>query len=154
MIDIGKYDISKLRDEFLNASPFNYIIIDNFLNDALAKDIETEIRQIPSENWFDKESGFGHINNQVDCETQSKKVALNIRKQIPNKTNDVIDLFSSPYIIKFIEDITGISELQSDPYLLGGGIHKTTTNGHLSVHCDFNIQPQTQNIEELMHYFI
>jgi len=144
MANIKKYDISKLKDEFLNATPFNYIVIDNFLDDSLAKDIEIEIRKISPENWFDKESGFGHINNQVDCETQSKKVALNIRKQIPEKTNNVIDLFSSPDIIKFIEDITGISELQPDPYLLGGGIHKTTTNGHLSVHCDFNIHPQTQ----------
>jgi len=143
MVDINKYDISKLKEEFLTAAPFNYIIIDNFLDGFLAKDIELEIRTIPPEDWFDKETGFGHINNQGDCETQSKKIALNIRKQIPEKTNNVIDLFSSQKIIKFIEDITDISGLQSDPYLLGGGIHKTTKNGHLSVHCDFNIHPQT-----------
>jgi Rps23 Pro-64 3,4-dihydroxylase Tpa1-like proline 4-hydroxylase len=144
MINLEKYDIKVLRNQFLTASPFNYIVIDNFLDETLAKDIETEIRNMPNEDWFDKETEFGHINNQTDCDTQSKKIALNIRKQIPQKTNNVIDIFSSSEIIKFIEDVTDIPELQADPYLLGGGIHKTTTNGHLSIHCDFNIHPQTK----------
>ena len=141
---IEKYNTNELREQFFNSKPFHYIVLDNFLESSLAKEIETEIRNIPPEDWFDKETEFGHINQQGDCSTQSKKIALNIRKQIPDKTNYVIDLFSSPKMIQFIEDITGITGLQSDPYLLGGGIHKTTTNGHLSIHCDFNIHPQTQ----------
>ena len=143
MVDIEKYDVPKLRESFLNASPFNYIIIDNFLDPLLIKEIESEIRNIPPNDWFDKETSFKNINNESDCATQSRKVALNIRKQIPEKTNKVIDIFSSENVIKFIEDITDIYDLEFDPYLLGGGIHKTTKNGHLSIHCDFNIHPQT-----------
>ena len=144
MTNIDTFDIAQLRHRFLTSEPFNYVVIDNFLNFQLARDIEMEIRNLPQEDWFDKDSEFRHINVQGDCETHSKKIALNIRKQIPEKTNGVIDLFASPTIIKFIEDITEITGLQSDPYLLGGGIHKTSENGHLSVHCDFNIHPQTQ----------
>lgn len=144
MDNLDKLNINELRQQFLNAKPFNFIIIDNFLDILLSKEIELELRTLPYDEWFDKETEFSHINNQPDCETQSKKVSLNIRKQIPNKTNTIIDLFSSQRIIKFIEDITDITDLQTDPFLLGGGIHKTTTNGYLSVHCDFNIHPQTQ----------
>lgn len=144
MDNLDKLNINELKQQFLNSKPFNFIIIDNFLDILLSKEIELELRNLPHDEWFDKETNFGHINNQPDCETQSKKIALNIRKQIPNKTNSIIDLFSSQRIIKFIEDITDIPDLQADPFLLGGGIHKTTTNGHLSVHCDFNIHPQTQ----------
>jgi hypothetical protein len=46
-------------------------------------------------------------------------------------------------MLKFIEDITNIPNLQADKHLLGGGVHKTTTEGRLAIHCDFNIHPQT-----------
>jgi len=143
MNNIDNYNILELREKFLNAKPFNYIILDNFLDPLLVKDIELELRFLPQEDWYDKETSYNHINNEPDCVTQSKKIALNIRKQIPEKTNYVIDLFSSEKLIQFIEKITDISGLQADPTLLGGGVHKTTTTGHLSIHCDFNINPQT-----------
>jgi Rps23 Pro-64 3,4-dihydroxylase Tpa1-like proline 4-hydroxylase len=144
MVDINNFDIIKLREQFLSASPFNYIIIDNFLDTLLVKESEMELRRLPSEEWFDKDTNFKSINNQQDCDTQSKKIALNIRKQIPDNTNSIIDLFASEKMIKFIGDITNISGLESDPQLLGGGVHKTTTNGHLSIHADFNIHPETK----------
>lgn len=144
MIDLSRFNISELKQQFLNAKPFNFIVIDNFLDPLLVKEIELELRTLPPEDWFDKDSNFRYINNQPDCDTQSKKIALNIRKQIPEKTNGTIDFFASDEIIKFIENITDIPNLQSDPFMLGGGVHKTTRNGHLSIHCDFNIHPQTK----------
>jgi Rps23 Pro-64 3,4-dihydroxylase Tpa1-like proline 4-hydroxylase len=144
MFNIERFNVPDLKQQFLNAKPFNFIVIDNFLDPLLIKEVELELRTLPPDDWFDKETQFSHINNQNDCETQSKKIGLNIRKQIPEKTNNTIDLFQSPQIIKFIEDITDIPDLQADPYLLGGGVHKTTTNGHLSIHCDFNVHPQLQ----------
>jgi Rps23 Pro-64 3,4-dihydroxylase Tpa1-like proline 4-hydroxylase len=144
MFNIERFNVDELKHQFLNAKPYNFIVIDNFLDPLLIKEVELELRTLPEDDWHDKETRFSHINNQQDCETQSKKIALNIRKQIPENTNNVIDLFSSPQMIKFIEDITDIPNLQSDPHLLGGGVHRTTTGGHLSVHCDFNIHPQLQ----------
>ena len=96
MIDIGKYDIPALRKQFLNASPFNYIVIDNFLDELLVKEIELEIRNIPHGEWFDKETDFANINNQKNCDTQSNKIALNIRNQIPNKLTMLLIYFLHP----------------------------------------------------------
>jgi len=143
MDNISKFNVNELQNSFLNAQPFNYVVIDNFLDTCLIKEIELEIRLMDPNNWFDKKTLFGHINNQPDCDTQSKKVALNIREQFPEKTKTIIELFESKEMINFIENVTNIKELQPDPYLLGGGIHKTTSNGHLSIHCDFNIHPHT-----------
>ena len=140
---IDKFNVCELKQQFLNATHFNFIVLDNFLDILLVKEIELELRCLPNEDWIDKETEFGHINNESDCPTQSKKVALNIRRQIPGKTNSAIDLFSSDKMIKFIEDITDIHGLHSDPFLLGGGVHKTERYGHLSIHCDFNMHPQT-----------
>jgi Rps23 Pro-64 3,4-dihydroxylase Tpa1-like proline 4-hydroxylase len=144
MFDKKKYDINLLRKQFLNSKPFNFIIIDNFLDNFYLQQVEHELRTMPNENWYDKSTNFQDINNEPDTIVQTKKIALNIRQQIPDKSNKVIDLFSSKDIIEFIEEITDIKNLQTDPNLIGGGIHKTSTNGHLSIHCDFNIHPETQ----------
>jgi Rps23 Pro-64 3,4-dihydroxylase Tpa1-like proline 4-hydroxylase len=144
MFSRDKFDIEKLKNEFIQGEPFNYIVIDNFLDTLFIKDVEKELRDLPEENWYDKTTNFSMINNQPDCATQSKKLALNIRSQIPDNANKIIDLFAYPEIIQFIEDITGITSLQSDDSLLGGGIHKTTKGGHLSIHADFNIHPNTK----------
>ena len=40
--------------------------------------------------------------------------------------------------LKFLESLTGIEGLISDPYYVGGGIHETKKGGFLKVHTDFN----------------
>ena len=143
-MELSKFDVSELNAQFLSAEPFNYIVIDNFLDQILVKDIELELRTMDPSNWYDKRTDFRHINNEQDTVVQAKKIALNIRDQIPEKTNTVISLFESPEMLKFIESVTGIERLQTDPYMIGGGVHKTNRGGHLSIHSDFNIHPQTQ----------
>ena len=136
-----KYDISKLRAAFQGASPFPHIVIDDFLNVEDLKRVEQEIRNMDPDNWYDKFSNFLHINNEPDSDFQSKKKALNIRAQIPTYSKSVIELFESREMLDFIEQITGIEHLIPDDTLLGGGIHRTDTDGRLAIHADFNIHP-------------
>jgi Rps23 Pro-64 3,4-dihydroxylase Tpa1-like proline 4-hydroxylase len=42
-------------------------------------------------------------------------------------------------LLGFLEAMTGIDGLISDPYFVGGGLHETRRGGHLGVHADFNI---------------
>jgi Rps23 Pro-64 3,4-dihydroxylase Tpa1-like proline 4-hydroxylase len=142
IIDFSKYDTTKLREEFLNSKPFNYIVIDDFLDNDFINNVENELRIMDDGNWYDKKTIFSHINNQEDTIVQSKKVALNIRDQIPEKSNEVINLFFNDELIQFIENITDIRGLQSDYSMMGGGIHRTLNGGHLSIHADFNIHPE------------
>lgn len=46
--------------------------------------------------------------------------------------------------LRFLEEMTGIKGLISDPYYLGGRLHATKRGGHLSVHADFNIHAITK----------
>ncbi|MGA1048093.1 MAG: hypothetical protein ACO3UU_08785 [Minisyncoccia bacterium] len=54
------YDIEKLRSDFLSAKPFNYVVIDNFLEEWLAEKIYDEIP-----NWDDKAWGVFY-NNPIE----------------------------------------------------------------------------------------
>ena len=51
---------------------------------------------------------------------------------------------NSAAFLTFLEQLTGISNLLPDPYLIGGGIHQTLPGGALRVHADFNKHPLTQ----------
>ena len=147
MLNLKKFNIQELQElqkQFSQGFPFPYIIIDDFLDTDFLKQVEQDIRTLKEENWYDKTTNFSHINNEQDSQVQSKKIALNIRSQIPEKANQVIDCFESPEMIDFIEKITGIQDLKKDESLLGGGIHRTKTDGRLAIHADFNIHPVTK----------
>ena len=58
-------------------------------------------------------------------------------------TNDVkykslfCEFMNSPEMLKWLEDLTGIKNLISDPNLEGGGLHVVKKNGYLNIHADF-----------------
>jgi len=60
-----------------------------------------------------------------------------------------MDLFSSPEIVRFIEEVTGIKELEVDTSFMGGGIHRTTKGGRLAIHADFNNHPVTKKYRRI-----
>lgn len=142
-MELQKKIMDNYRKTFSEANPYPFIVIDNFLDTAFLKQVEEELRTMDESNWYDKSSNFSHINNEKDFYGQTKKIALNIRNQIPCKSKAIIELFESKEMINFIENITNIPDLQSDDALLGGGIHRTKRDGHLSIHADFNLHPTT-----------
>jgi len=48
---------------------------------------------------------------------------------------------NSSTFLKFLEKLTGIKNLLTDPHLQGGGIHQIERGGLLRVHSDFNFHP-------------
>lgn len=143
IIDWAKFDVAALHASFQAAEPFEHIVIDNFIDSDIAAATEADLRHMPDAQWVEKSTEFGYINQQQDTLTQSKKVALTVRAQIPPRANAVIDLFQSPEMRTFLTAVTGIEHLQADEALVGGGIHKTTTGGHLAIHADYNLHPTT-----------
>ncbi len=119
-------DTTNLRKQYLNAKPYPHLIIDNFFNEDVAKNIEKTCRN--SKVNVDVSDGF----------QQSKKIFLNDWSLMPEDLLKVCSFFNSGNFIKFLENITNLNELISDPYLIGGGLHKTERDGFLKMHTDFN----------------
>jgi hypothetical protein len=57
-------------------------------------------------------------------------------------TRDLLREFNSPGCLQFLETLTGIGNLMSDPYFEGGGLHQIEPGGFLKVHADFNWHPR------------
>lgn len=119
---------------FFQAEPFNHLILDNFIeNQDFIQEVSKEVRDIPNEN-YDFNEHYG---------VQIKKRGLSQLERLPEKTRKLVEFFQSSIMIDYLEKITGITGLIPDPELLGGGVHKMDSGGHLSVHADFNIHMNT-----------
>ena len=146
-MNLNHFDTEKLKHDFLTAQPFNYLVFDNFFSEPYLNNVLTEIQQYPPDLWYDKSNAS--INNESDNIFQSKKIALTDYNKMGSKAKSFIDLTRSDEFIQFLMNITCIPDLENDPHLFGGGIHRVSTNGRLAIHSDFNIHPKTNKYRRL-----
>lgn len=130
----SNYFESSLVDSitFRNNTPFHHIVLDNFVQGPLTNVVH-EIQSVPNDKYDFNE------HHQV----QIKKRGLSSLDSMPQLTRTLVQFFQSDRMTHYLSQLTGIQGLRADPSLLGGGIHKTDSGGHLSIHADFNIHPVT-----------
>ena len=119
-------EIGRMRDSFLSATPFPYLVIDNFLS----RPEREVVPQFPDEKWphwkrfHDSYQHQKHVCNDIDV--------------LPRLFHSMVHELSGPAFLSFVEKITGIKGLISDPYLEGGGLHSSGPGGILAPHADFH----------------
>jgi len=62
---------------------------------------------------------------------------------MPTFIKECIEMLNHKDFIKYICEISGISDLLADEYLHGGGIHCYPKKGKLNTHLDYSIHPLT-----------
>ena len=97
---------------YQNDSPFPHIILDNLFDKEKIKEILDEFPCEKSIDWriFNDETGV--------------KLASKNENQLGIKTYHLINVLNSGTFLRFLEALTGIEKLISDPYLFGAGLHK------------------------------
>ena len=136
-------DIEIQTNEFLSNEPFNYIVIDNFIDDQeILSQVEKDIRNM-DDSIFESADIQGLPNVSVN---KSYVMDMDKCSESVKKTTAYLN---SPNMIKYLESLTQIKGLQADTFLMGGGIHKTKKGGHLDIHADFNIHNETKKYRRL-----
>ncbi|MGE0132753.1 MAG: 2OG-Fe(II) oxygenase [Blastocatellales bacterium] len=113
-------------EEYQTADPFPHIVIDDFLP---IEALNEALRQFPSPEqlrWIKYD------------EATEVKLAFPDAERLPRSLRETLYFLNSPIILQFLERLTGIAMLISDPYFVGGGLHQIQKGGHLGVHADFN----------------
>jgi Rps23 Pro-64 3,4-dihydroxylase Tpa1-like proline 4-hydroxylase len=116
----------RLRTEFLNASPFRHVVIDDFLPEHVLDPVLGEFPEPKDAHW-----------QQFDS-SKEVKLALQDTEQMGPATRHLLAEFNGQVFIEFLERLTGIDRLVPDPHLEGGGLHQIRSGGFLKVHADFN----------------
>ncbi len=117
-----------LNAEYMAAEPFPHIVLEQFLPPALAKRILENFPDGPleSDRLFNINYG-GHQKRQISPEDCNRF------------TREAFHFLNSYPVIAFLDGLSGIEGLLSDPYFEGGGFHEITTGGKLGIHADFRI---------------
>ena len=112
--------------KYRTAKPFPHIVIDDFLP---AKELEAVLSHFPDPDqlkWI-------KFNNPDE-----KKLAFSSVEKLPAVPREFLLFLNSSPVLQFLERLTGIEGLISDPYYTGGGLHQIEKGGKLEVHADFN----------------
>ena len=132
-MDFSQYlnplNIEDLKKKFQNATPFPFVVIDHFLKEEFAEEIYSSF---PSFNDAQK-MGF-----EFKAVNELKKVQVTDTKQFPSPIQNLNMVLASPEFVSMVGEFTSTPKLLADPELVGGGIHLTSSGGHLDVHVDFN----------------
>ncbi|WFU79158.1 2OG-Fe(II) oxygenase [Bradyrhizobium sp. CIAT3101] len=115
---------------YRQARPFPHIALKNFWDPEQIAEVSRQVKRF---SFFDGEKDFYATQKKRYCGTYEK---------MPPAVRNLIDTCHSSGFVKFLEDMTGESDLVGDPQLAGGGIHSSTTSGFLKVHADFNWNEQ------------
>ena len=116
---------------YTHAAPFPYITIDQVGNQHLSEKCSRAFPPVSDGRWF---------TYPAEDRTQKNKQVIWDVAKMPNEVLVAILALNSAPFIRFLEELTGIRNLISDPSLYGGGMHQLSNDGMLEVHvdCDFN----------------
>jgi hypothetical protein len=119
------------HEEYVSAQPFEHIVFDDFLPEAVLDTVLAEFPRAGDEAWVSYES------------ENERKLASRPDTPIGEATLHLLSELNSSAFVDFLEQLTGIHGLVPDPHLEGGGLHQIVPGGHLNVHVDFNRHPRT-----------
>jgi Rps23 Pro-64 3,4-dihydroxylase Tpa1-like proline 4-hydroxylase len=112
------------KKEFQEATPFPFILIDNFLK---AEVIEKLTIPKIDERFYKYENAF------------ENKLATDKMSVLSNDICVLLMALNSSLFIRWLEELTGIKGLLPDPHWRGGGLHAIPPGGFLHVHEDFGV---------------
>jgi Rps23 Pro-64 3,4-dihydroxylase Tpa1-like proline 4-hydroxylase len=117
--------LETLREKFLAAAPFQHVVLDDAFSPEILREVLAEFPKI-------------RHNGKYFDDTTQRKHSCDDWDLFPPHTSEFISYLNNGSFVQFMAKLTGISELTSDPYLHGGGIHETFPGGFLKMHTDFN----------------
>lgn len=124
-------------------TPFNYIIIDNFLNDNFYNEI---IKTLPDKI----DENFWEYSNPIEV-----KYVLDKKEKYSEKLNILIKELSKDYFIDKLKRIFLIDDnIEADETLHGSGLHYHPRYGRLNMHLDYEKHPILENKQRKLNIII
>tara|TARA_B100000787_G_C16145183_1_gene273885 strand:+ start:238 stop:1041 length:804 start_codon:yes stop_codon:yes gene_type:complete len=114
---------------YIKAKPFPSIQFKNFINKKTVTQLYKDFPKYNNKIWINHKKTGKNLNTL-------KKVAHDERIY-PDSIRNIFRELNSKQFLLFLETLTGIHNLISDPYHIGGGMHISKKGGYLNIHSDF-----------------
>jgi hypothetical protein len=131
----------ELRQSFLNAQPFRYVVIDDFFADAFAEKL---LEEFPS---FDRQLAIAESGLAGGKAVNSRIAAISPAYE------DLYAYISSPPFLDYVSQLSGLPGLILDPAMYGGGTHENLHGQELDPHVDFNFD-QTEQLHRRLNLIV
>jgi Rps23 Pro-64 3,4-dihydroxylase Tpa1-like proline 4-hydroxylase len=125
-----------LNPVYSNAAEFPHIVFDNFIDKTILDDVSREALHIVNDEK--QETREWRMGMADDHQDQMLKRGIRELDKMPMYMNLLCRYFNNEEFMRFLRDLTGISDLVPDWGLEGGGFHVTYPGGLLGIHHDFN----------------
>jgi Rps23 Pro-64 3,4-dihydroxylase Tpa1-like proline 4-hydroxylase len=128
VFDYGRWRsaLVDLAGQYRRNRPFPHILLAEFLEPAIARDVAEQFPAAQSDSWIH----WQHRNED--------KHGLCNRTLFPPYLDALTEELNSPDFLRWLSQLTGIPNLLSDPSLEGGGLHQSVRGGFLNIHADFS----------------
>ncbi|SVD76415.1 uncharacterized protein METZ01_LOCUS429269, partial [marine metagenome] len=124
MVDLEKWDLSALKDQFGSHKIIKHIVLDDFLDERKARSLANEHKNIKEDLWLD----YSHRNQ--------KKTGITNKYLMGSNTRLLLEEISSQPFLDWLQKLTGAKNLIPDPDLDRAGLHRIKKGGYLNVHVD------------------
>lgn len=108
------HDNAILRQQFAQARPFRHVVIDEFLDPAVAEHIVDVLPTVGEPTWT--------IHGE-EANNGSKKYSLTDLECMPAALKDVFDMFRSPAYLGWLSQLTEIGSLTPLGRMMSSGLH-------------------------------
>ncbi len=122
--------VTQHADAYRAADPFPHVVLDGLFEPALLQQILVEFDGMDRSRWHSSDKAL------------ERKWATEDIQHFGSTTRAFINQLNGGLFLNFLERLTGIQGLLSDPHLRGGGLHEIRREGELGVHADFNLYPR------------
>jgi len=130
-------EVEQLAQSFATANPFKHVVIDQFFQADFCRALLDEFPSFSEKAAINEDGEVGHKA------VQERVSRLGKHYKLLNK------LAKSSDFRELVGKITGIADLQYDPYYFGGGTHDNRHGQDLDAHVDFNFHPITKQHRRL-----
>ncbi len=117
-----------LNATYTENKPWPHIVIDDFIDPECLERVREEAIAVDRARRYAK---------FLDTKTTHNKFAF-APDIVGPETSRLVNFLNSGAFVSYLEKLTGISGLLTDPSYFGGGLHKIQAGGFLEVHADFN----------------
>ena len=128
---LQNHTYDSLSKKYRNAKPFPYLVIDDFFDLELAKQLELEFPDFTSDYWHS-------YNNKIEV-----KKTCNSWNQFTPLVYRVFEALNSVSMLSSLSELCpSLSEMSADSGLNGGGLHMHAKGGKLNTHLDYSLHPK------------
>ncbi len=126
------HDAERQAHAFAAAFPFRHVVIDGFLESAIARRLLDEFPSFSERHALNERGEVG-----------GKAVRMDVR-DVSDTYRAIDSYLQTSEFLDYVSTVTGIPDLLYDPDYIGGGTHENRDGQGLDQHVDFNFHPGTQ----------